>query len=145
MYQIKKELPYKTERTQSWRYFIKLRSKDNIRIQISELFFRERLSLFSVIFVSETGTPSATMSALLSVSNIVEGFFIPLVATFGILGNLASICVLRDNRLEMKATFRQVLCILYKRGYHIKAYSKIGANTKWRSLIKVLERGLRFG
>ena len=37
---------------------------------------------------------------------VVEGCFIPLVATFGILGNLASICVLRDNRLEMKATFR---------------------------------------
>ena len=39
---------------------------------------------------------------------VVEGCFIPLVATFGILGNLASICVLRDNRLEMKATFRYI-------------------------------------
>ena len=53
-----------------------------------------------------TGPTSVTMSELLSVSNIVEGIFIPFVATFGILGNLASICVLRDNRLEMKATFR---------------------------------------
>ena len=40
------------------------------------------------------------------ISDIVEGFFIPFVAVFGILGNVASICVLRDNRLEMKATFR---------------------------------------
>jgi len=43
---------------------------------------------------------------------VVEGCFIPLVATFGILGNLASICVLRDNRLEMKATFREILIML---------------------------------
>ena len=42
------------------------------------------------------------------ISDIVEGFFIPFVAVFGILGNVASICVLRDNRLEMKATFRYI-------------------------------------
>jgi len=52
------------------------------------------------------------MSNVLNVSNIVEGFFIPFVATFGILGNVASICVLRDNRLEMKATFREILIML---------------------------------
>ena len=61
---------------------------------------------FPDILELETHGTSATMSEVLSVSNIVEGFFIPFVATFGILGNLASICVLRDNRLEMKATFR---------------------------------------
>jgi len=46
------------------------------------------------------------------ISDIVEGFFIPFVAVFGILGNVASICVLRDNRLEMKATFREILIML---------------------------------
>ena len=45
------------------------------------------------------------------ISDIVEGFFIPFVAVFGILGNVASICVLRDNRLEMKATFRYLITV----------------------------------
>ena len=47
------------------------------------------------------------------INSIVEGILLPLVAGFGIIGNLASICVLRDNRLEMKATFRCVEIILY--------------------------------
>ena len=47
------------------------------------------------------------------VSDIVEGFFIPFVAVFGLLGNVASICVLRDNRLEMKATFRYLNFIAF--------------------------------
>lgn len=38
----------------------------------------------------------------------MEGFLLPLVACFGVLGNVASIFVLRDNRMEMKATFRFV-------------------------------------
>ena len=36
----------------------------------------------------------------------VEGFLIPFVSTLGTLGNLAATFVLKDNRLDMKATFR---------------------------------------
>jgi len=45
-------------------------------------------------------------------SFMVEGFLIPLVAIFGTLGNLTSISVLRDKKLDMKDTFREILIML---------------------------------
>ena len=53
------------------------------------------------------------------ISSIVEGFLLPLVACFGILGNVTSICVLRDNRMEMKATFRFVKKKEAGKGYKV--------------------------
>ena len=41
-----------------------------------------------------------------TLSTLVEGCLIPLVAIFGTLGNLASISVLRDKNIDMKQTFR---------------------------------------
>ena len=60
-----------------------------------------------------------------TLSTLVEGCLIPLVAIFGTLGNMASISVLRDKNLDMKQTFRSEICLFYstklpfKHGYNI--------------------------
>ena len=48
-----------------------------------------------------------------TLSTLVEGCLIPLVAILGTLGNLASISVLRDKNLDMKQTFRSEMCLLF--------------------------------
>ena len=46
------------------------------------------------------------------VSWMVEGCLIPVVATFGLVGNIVSISILQDRSLDMKATFREILIML---------------------------------
>jgi len=55
---------------------------------------------------------SSLSSSSMELSTMVEGCLIPMVATFGTLGNLASISVLRNNSLDMKETFREILIML---------------------------------
>ena len=43
---------------------------------------------------------------------LVEGVLIPIVATFGLLGNIASIVVLNSASIDMKTSFCRILTML---------------------------------
>ena len=57
------------------------------------------------VFIMNNSTIIISNSSV-DLSLMVEGCLIPLVAIFGTLGNITSISVLRDKKLDMKDTFR---------------------------------------
>jgi hypothetical protein len=46
------------------------------------------------------------MSSVHYLAVVFDGFLIPLLASFGVLGNIASIFMLRSPKLDMKVSFR---------------------------------------
>ena len=68
-------------------------------------FLKGRYRVFHEV-VNMNNSTITISSISLDLSTFVEGCLIPLVAIFGTLGNLASISVLRDKKLDMKETFR---------------------------------------